>query len=403
MMMWRRHSDEPGGVVLVLLLGVGLALLGSGALGQSQQAPNYGLLRDAAEQISKGDLAHAETELQFVLRQSPQDPQALNLLGIIRAQQHRNGEAENLFKQSIQQEPEFTSAHVDLGLLYLQMGDQQNAVSELKSALKQDPSRTDAANALLGVYRDQARTAVQAGDSEKALAILIQARKLGPSDPNTLFDFGMVALRMSLFPDAIQAFREVLEIRKDDPSATYGLGRALMGQAKFEDARDVFQKYVELRPNDASGYYALGLTLANLQQNAGARQEFARSIELAPVQTESYFQLGLLDLAANQLDDATARFQHVLQRDPGHAGALTGLGEVEFKRKDYEHAVESLERAVARDPSLRQAHYYLGLSYARMGRRQEAETELQTASKLDQEEVRRHQQDLHLETDPAKP
>jgi len=378
-------------------------VLVSGTAGFGQAAtplPNYGMLRDAAELISKGDLARAETEIQIVLRQAPNDARALNMLGIVRAQQRRNPEAESLFKQAIQQEPGFTSARVDLGLLYVQAGQAEQAIPQLTEALRQDPGRTDASNALSGIYREQARAAVQARDSEKALALLIQARKISPKDPNTLFDFGMVTLRMSLFPDAIKAFQEVLEIRKDDSSAIYGLGRALMGEARFEDACSQFQRYVQLRPNDASGHYALGLTLVSLQQNDEARREFDESLRLAPMQTESYFQLGLLDLAANRLEEAEARFHHVLERDPNHAGALAGLGQVEFLKKDYPRAVEWLKGAVTKDPGLRQAHYYLGLSYARMGRKQEADTELQAATRLDQEEVKRHQRNLQLEPEP---
>jgi len=367
--------------------------------GQSSSKPpeaNFGLLRDAAELIARGDLSRAETEIQFVLRQTPNSSRALNLLGIVRAQQHRNSEAEALFKKALQIDPGFASACVDLGLLYAQSDRGDDAIAQFRQALKLDPQRHDAANALLGVYRTQARAAVQAGNDEKALSLLIEARKIAPQDPDTLFDFGMVALRMSLLQDAVQALQQELTLRKDDAPAIYALGRAEIGMSNFEDARVQFQRYVQLRPQDASGHYALGLTLASLQQDPAARREFEESVKLDPAQTESYFRLGLLDLDQNELDRAAARFHFVLQRNPRHAGALTGMGRVDLNLKQYQAAANLLQQAADIDPGLREAHYYLGLTYARLGRTKESEQELQIATRINQEEVKKHQFGLRL-------
>jgi tetratricopeptide (TPR) repeat protein len=374
----------------------------SAAWACAQAAPppgsNLSFLRDAAQSIAAGNLDVAESELQAVLRTSPGEYRALNLLGIVRAQQHHPEAAEQLFKQAIAQKPDFAGAHVDLGLLYVQTNRGGDAVPEFQEALRLDPTRTDARSALLGAWRGEARTAVQAHEFEKALALLIQARKVGPKDPNVLFDFGMVALQMSLYLDAEQAFREALAEQNDDPNTIYGLGRAQIGLAKFEDAKGSFEKYLRLRPEDASGHYALGFVLESLQQGAGARDQFERSIALQPAQTESYFQLGMMDLDQGKLDGASGRFRRVLDRDPKHAGALTGMGRVKFQQRDYADADALLERAVASDSSIRQAHYYLGLAYARLGRKDESEQELQIAGQLEHSEVEKQQTGLRLDS-----
>jgi Flp pilus assembly protein TadD len=391
-----RRKGWLAGLCVTLLCALAQTFFAQSAAPTGSSVGDYGLLRDAAGLIAKGDVARAEEEIQFVLRQAPNDSRALNLLGIVRAQQHHNPEAESLFKRAIGQDPGFTSAYVDLGLLYVQWGRPDDAIAQFKQALKLDPRRSDAVNALLNLYRTQARSAVQEGNSEKALALLIAARQTAPSDPDTLFDFGMVTLRMSLFLDSAQAFQNLLTLRKDDPQAIYGLGRAQIGLARFEDARVQFEHYVQLRPQDATGHYALGFVLASLQQSAEARREFEESVKLAPVQTEAYFRLGLLDLEANNLDQAQQQFSFVLQRNPKHAGALTGLGRVEFERKHYQTAADFLKRAVDAEPSLREAHYYLGLVYARLGRKPESDQELQTARRLDEQEVKEHQLGLRI-------
>jgi tetratricopeptide (TPR) repeat protein len=388
------------GVMLLVTLSGTLSLP---ALSQTKAADavTYSRIRDAAQAIASGNISLAEAELHSVLEVHPDDYRALNLLGVVRAQQQRNQEAENLFKKAIAQKPDFASGHVDLALLYAQTNRSDQAIPELKKALELDAGRSDARTALLNIYRTQAREAAQGGNLEKALSLLIQARKAGPQDPGTLYDFGMVALRMSLYPDATHAFQELLQIRKDDPEAIYALGRTQMMMAKFQDAQVQFQKYVNLRPDDASGHYALGLVFAALQQEEGARKEFEDSIGLQPEQTESYFQLGVLDLEAGNLDAAAGQLNRVLTKDPLHASALAAMGQVEFERKNYSAASDLLTKAVGIDPAIRQAHYYLGLTYARLGQNQESQKELAVSSKIEHEEVERHRIVFEL-WDPGK-
>jgi tetratricopeptide (TPR) repeat protein len=362
------------------------ALLSAGAQVSNRGISNS-MLQDAGKAIEAGDLNRAETDLQSALRISPHDYKALDLLGILRAQQRRETEAERIFMSVIESWPQVASAHIHLGLLYVQMSQPEKAVPELQEGLRLAPDRSDASDALVIVWRGQARSAVASGDSEKALSLLLQAHKLAPENPDVQFELGMSALGMRLLPDAIAAFQQTLKLRPSDDASLYGLGRAFMEESKFEDARKSFVQYVARKPDDASGHYALGMSCAALQRSSEARNEFERSISLAPVQTESYFRIGLLDLDSKDLDSATKNFRRVLDRDAKHAGALAGLGRVEFERKNYPKSAQLLENSAASDAGLREAHYYLGLAYARMGRKQESQEQFQIASRLEHEET----------------
>jgi tetratricopeptide (TPR) repeat protein len=371
----------------------------AGLLAQSGVQPSSGnlsLIKDAAQSIAAGDLKRAETTLNIVLGAAPNDVRALNLLGIVRAQQQRNIDAEKLFKRAIEFKPDFASAHVSLGMLYVQMLKPDESIPQFQEALRLDPARTDARASLVNVWRDQAHTAVRQDNPEKALSLLLQARKINPKDADVLYEFGMVALRMSLLPDAVQAFQETLDLRKDDANALYALGRAQMAQANYEEARATFDRYLQLHPSDASGHYALGMTLKALQRSTDARSQFEKSVELQPAQTESYFQFGRIDLEAGDIQAAEEQFNRVLKRDPHHAGALASMGQLRFQQKNYSQALELLEKSVGADASLREAHYYLGMTYARMNRKEDSDKELAIATRLEHEEVERHQNVLKI-------
>ena len=321
---------------------------------------------------------------------------ALNLLAIVRVQQKREDEAELLFKQAIRLQPDFAGAHSGLGLLYAQMGKNDLAIPSLQESLKLDPGRKDVLAVLIGIWRKQAHDAAEHGDLEQALALLMDARKLDQGDADVQYEFGMVALRMSLFSDAIDAFNQVLKLRPDDAAALYGLGRAKMSVSRFDDAQQAFERYVQRRPMDASGHYALGFTYQALQRTSDARAEYERSIAIQPRQTESGFQLGLMELEEGNARGAAARFEQVLKRAPQHAGALTGMGRVKFQEKDFAGAASLFEKATASNPELREAHYYLGLADARLGRKEESQKELEIASRIEHEEVEKHQTVLKI-------
>ncbi len=62
---------------------------------------------------------------------------------------------------------------------------------------------------------------------------------------------------------------------------------------------------------------------------------------------------------------------------------------MDFEQKHYPEAISLLQQAVSRDDSLREAHYYLGLTLARMERRQESDEQLEIAARLEQEQKER--------------
>jgi tetratricopeptide (TPR) repeat protein len=378
---------------LTLLILFSAVVVGAQGSSTSQSVPT---VRGAAAALAAGDLKRAESELQAILQAAPTDVHAMNLLAIVRVEQKREAEAEALFKQAIAIQPDFAGAHAGLGLLYAQMGKNDLAIPALEESARLDPGRKDVQTVLISIWRRQAHDAAEQNELEKALALLIKARKLNPADADVEYEFGMVALRMSLFPDAIDAFDQTLKLRGDDAAALYGLGRANMSVSRFDHAQRAFERYVQLRPADASGRYALGYTLQALQRASDARTEYEKSITLQPLQTESYFQLGLMELEAGDSGGAAKQFEHVLDRAPQHAGVLTGMGRVRFQEKQYAEAAALFEKAIASNPGLREAHYYLGLADSRLGRKEDSEKELQIASRIEHEEVEKHQTVLKI-------
>ncbi|HTB98455.1 MAG TPA: tetratricopeptide repeat protein [Terracidiphilus sp.] len=353
-------------------------------------------LQTAANELSAGKLDQAERDLDSVLASSPEDYRALDLLGVVRVLQHRQADAETLFERVVKTKSDFAPGHAHLGLLYLQLGRTQDAVPELIEALQLDRTRTDVASALAHILQDEAKAASASGGWDKALNLLIEARKYAPDNPDVEYEFGVAAQKLSLYDDAIEAFQRTLKVRKDDALAMYYLGFALMDRARYDDALQQFARYIELRPEDPAGHGAMGMALAGLGRSEEARSQFERSIALAPALGESYYRLGLLDLDAGDYDRATQDLHAALEHKPNDAGVLVALGKVEFEQKHYPEAITLLQQVISQDDSAQEAHYYLGLTLARMGRKEESSEQLEISARLEQQRKERGRHLLRL-------
>ena len=79
---------------------------------------------------------------------------------------------------------------------------------------------------------------------------------------------------------------------------------------------------------------------------------------------------------------------------------MTGIGRVKFQQKEYAEAADLLQSAIATDSQSREAHYYLGLTDARLGKKEDSEKELQIASQLEHAEIEKHRNILRI-VDPS--
>jgi len=228
--------------------------------------------------------------------------------------------------------------------------------------------------------------AAGAGNKDEALKALERALNYAPHNARLLYDLGVLEDQMSLYRDADEALTEAEKLDSKDPKLLYAVARVKMDLGQLGPAEEKMKAYLEARPDDASAHFGLGRIYQIGLRFDQAKTEFARSIELKPVQTEAYYELGDIALKQGDAPGALANFEKTLARDPRHGGALEGAGEAHFKLKQYEEARSLLERAVEAAPDYPPSHYYLGLTLARLGKKEEAQRELAKASELSEKQ-----------------
>lgn len=146
-------------------------------------------------------------------------------------------------------------------------------------------------------------------------------------------------------------------------------------------AREDFKRNLEtatLNPADASAHYNLGLIYQQRGQLDEAKASFRRAIEIDAEETDAHYQLGRIAREEGRFADAINHFDAVVSRNPEHSQseAWREIGWTYFQAGQFEDARGAFERFIDKRPSDAEGRYRYGLTLHRLGRYDEAATEM---------------------------
>jgi len=311
-----------------------------------------------------------------------QDPEALTARARAHLKRGDETEAQRLLACALAIRPDAFSANLTFGKLLLSQQSYPEAMDRFETALATHVRDPEARAGELTAATQLALHARQSGNQDAALKCLQHARLHLADDPTLLTDLGIQAHLLHQLPEASEALNAALRLRPNSSTALYALARVETDWQRFPAAESHLRAYLVTHPDDASAHFGLGHLLFMQQHLEDARTEFNRSIELQPLQTESYYQIGQMDLDAHADADAAVLFEKALGRNPRHGGALTGMGILAYRAKQYTSARGRLTAAVESSPGYQPAHYYLGLTLARLGEKAASDHELALATQL---------------------
>lgn len=416
--------------------------------GARAQAPDrVAQLERAAALIGGGRLEEAERQLRQVLKVAPEEPSALNLLGAIRAQQGRLGEAEALFSRAVRGDARLTGARMNLAHLYLLKGEPGRAEPELKEVLRLDPSNAEAGYRLAWLLLAQGRAdeaialaerlkqtqaptapllavlghahlrkgdsaraeehyllalgrqsanaeallglaqvAQARGDARSAVLYLGRAKEAVGDSPDHLNRLARVALQAGLKEEAVAALRRAVELRPGEASYHFALGAAhLHYPADLDEAERALRHSLGLRPGDAQGQMHLGYVLLKQKRHAEARAWLEKSVGAGPGTPEALYYLGLIAQGEGEDARAVELFGRAIRLAPAYGHAHVALGTTYLKLRDYPRARAALEEGARLAPEDPKAHYQLALLYARLKNPERAREEMQIVERLKNE------------------
>ncbi|HEX8352476.1 MAG TPA: tetratricopeptide repeat protein [Pyrinomonadaceae bacterium] len=427
-----------------------LCLLISAAAAPGARAQGTGAqsqLERAAAHIAADRLGDAEQQLNSVLKSSPNDVLALNLLGTVRAKQGRLDEAEALFLRAARADRRFVGARMNLAYLYLLRGAPEKTAAELREVLRLDPSNADAADKLarlvcaqasgleecvrlvegergagrlttalalllgdaylkkgdanraeelyllvLGASAASAEAQVgmalvsQArGDARSAVLYLTRAKESAGDSPETLYRFAVAALKSGMYDDARAALERAARLAPAEPAYRVALGAAWLKKSDVFEAERAFREALRLRPEEPRAQMYLGYTLLKQKKTGEARELLEKSARGDATSAETFYYLGLAAQEAGDDAAAVESFGTAVRLLPSFARAHVALGAVFLKLKQYPRAQAALEAGVRLDPDDSKAHYNLARLYALLKDPKRARAEMEIVERLKNE------------------
>lgn len=346
--------------------------------------------------------------------------QQLLQLAIVQHQAGRLAEAQGLYLQILQLQPEHAHTHHNMGVLALQVGQFDIALNHLERAIAAAPAqykfRMSYLQALVQAKRysqarevlreakqryglqgpdiaamEQILAAPAAADLQALYTHFQQGRyaegeqlarrllALFPESGIVWKILGVFLLQQQIFPETLQALGRAADLLPDDAEAQLNYASALHGKGCFAEAIDAYRRSLQLDPNNAPAYANLGSVLYNLGRYAEAEACFARLTTLTPGAIDAWLRLGLSRQAQSQISAAEQVFRKALAIAPFHAEVHYQLAVVLKSQARAAEALAACQQALALNPDYAEAFCTLGSLYYEAGDLAQAETHFRNA------------------------
>jgi predicted TPR repeat methyltransferase len=229
----------------------------------------------AIQHHQAGRLRNAEAIYQQVLQIQPQNPDALHLLGLANHQMGKHDQAHTLIRKAISINPEAASFHNNLG--------------EVCRAM----NRLDEAYACY----------------EKALS-------LQPDFPEAQRNIGLSYLAKMQPDQAVSHLRDAAERYPDYLGMHWALGQALMSQYKADEAITAYNQGLAISPLDPTLLCSKGVALQAAGKVNDAIQHYRQAIDKLPSIHEFHLNLALIYQELGNAPDAITCLERVTELKP---------------------------------------------------------------------------------------
>ncbi|NXW80685.1 TMTC3 protein, partial [Hirundo rustica] len=271
----------------------------------------------------------------------------INLANLIRANESRLEEADQLYRQAISMRPDFKQAYISRGELLLKMNKPLKAKEAYLKALELDRTNADLWYNLAIVY-------IELKDPTEALKNFNRALELNPTHKLALFNSALLMQESGdarLRPEAKQRLLHYVKEEPQDSNGYFNLGMVAMDDKKDMEAEAWMKKAIRLQPNFRSALFNLALLYSQTGKELMALPVLEDLLRYYPDHTKGLILKG--DILMNQKKDivgAKMCFERILELDPNNVQGKHNLCVVYFEEKDLIKAEKCLVETLALAP-----------------------------------------------------
>ncbi|BBD58579.1 TPR repeat-containing protein [Nostoc sp. HK-01] len=189
-----------------------------------------------------------------------------------------------------------------IAILHQQAGRFFEAEQIYTQTLQEQPNQVDALY-LSGTL------AHQLGDTEKAIAFYRQTLVINPALASVHSNLGIALKQQGLWKEAIQHYQEAIALQPHSAQFHYNLGLVFQELGNLESAKDSYRQATILQPNYPLAYNNLGLVLLHLGEIEAAITCYKTAIQLQPDLAEAHQNLAEALLLNGDFDLGLAAYE----------------------------------------------------------------------------------------------
>src|SRR2546423_165615 len=213
--------------------------------------------------------------------------------------------------------------HMQRGIKLAQEKPFDAAAEDCDRAIKDNPKDPSEYANRGTAYRQGARTAMAAGDSEgastryqAALADFAKYIELAPKDASAHTEHGQTLSELRQYDAALADLNKALELRPDDLNTVKFRGFAEIGLNQWDKAVADFSAVIQKKPDDLQSYDRRALAYRSMKNYDAAIGDYTFLITKNPNDMEATTKRGYTYSLAQQYQNAIADYQAVLKVNP---------------------------------------------------------------------------------------
>jgi Flp pilus assembly protein TadD len=396
---------NPTSAAMIVLLTVLVFPLGQAQTTSSD--PNFDQLEEAVNSINQNQLGRAEAILTSVLAKAPNDSDALNLMGVVRAKQDRVADAERLFRRALSISPTHVSADINLARLLMTNNRSAEATTFLMQAYKLAPSRPDININLATLYVAKSnfqqaylhlrlvpleafnddyfllmlRTLVGLKRQQEIHDLIRQFQNSKSANAETQAAFASLLIKQGFNDDALKILNGALKTSRSFP-VLYALGILHVAGKQFDRAEEFFTEALTLKADDIATLRALAKVARNKGNLEKALSHLVQAKRIAPNSPSVLYEFGVIALQLGLVLDALPVFQQLYRDHPRELAYLYGLSAAYWTKGEVSETARLMKMYVALDPKSASGWYLLGAALLREEHYADAQKALQTSLNL---------------------
>jgi len=346
------------------------------------------MLQRALELHQQGRFDQAQAIYNEILEITPDNVNALHLLGVIAYQTQNHRRAVDLIDKAIAINPDNAAFYSNRGLAFQALNQFEKAISSYETAIALNPDYVEAwynhGNALQAL--DQYVRAIMSYDraislrpdyerawfnrgvalqelnqNDKAVASYDRAITLKPDLAEAWSGRGNALQELKRFPEAVASYDKAITLKSGYAEAWSNRGNALKALKRFPEAVASYDKAISLKPGYAEAWSNRGVALHDLKQLNAAVASYDRAISLKPEYAEAWYNRGNAMQKLEQFADAVESYDKAISLNPEYAEAWSNRGSVLQSLNELNAAVASYDKAIVLKPGHAEAWSNRGL------------------------------------------